>query len=116
MLKVRYWLPVLAAAFIWTQSASAHFLWLLTGSEKAPNTVQVYFGEAAEPDDPALLGKVAKAELWSVGGRGEPKLLTLTKGADSLESPLAGPVQGSTLILRHTYGVLTKGGTEPFLL
>ena len=116
MLKVRFWLPALAAAFIWTQSASAHFLWLLTGSEKAPNKVQVFFGEAAEADDPALLEKVAKAEVWSVGGRGEPKLLTLTKGEEALEAELAGPARGSTLILKHNYGVLAKGGAEPFLL
>lgn len=116
MLKVRIWLPVMAVAFFWTQAASAHFLWLLTGSEKAPNKVQVYFGEAAEPDDPALLDKVAKAEVWSVGGRGEPKLLTLTKGEDSLLAELTGSAQGSTLILRHSYGVLSKGGSEPFLL
>ncbi len=116
MLKVRFWLPALAAAFIWTQSASVHFLWLLTGSEKAPNKVQVFFGEAAEADDPALLDKVAKAEVWSVGGRGEPNLLTLTKGEEALEAELAGPVRGSTLILKHNYGVLAKGGAEPFLL
>lgn len=116
MFKVRIWLPVMAIAILWTQSASAHFLWLLTGSEKAPGKVQVYFGEAAEPDDPALLDKVAKAEVWSVGGRGEPKLLALTKAEDSLQAELTGSALLSPLILRHSYGVLSKGDSEPFLL
>ena len=118
MLRLRSWLPAVVLALVWTQAASAHFLWLLTGTEKAPNKVkvQVFFGEAAEADDPALLDKVAKAEVWSVGGRGEPKLLTLTKGADALEAELAGPARDSTLILKHNYGVLAKGGSEPFLL
>lgn len=116
MLKARYWLPAMAAALLWTQSASAHFLWLLTGSEKAPNRVQVYFGEAAEPDDPALLDRVAKAEVWTVGFRSEPKLLTLKKGEEALEADLDASAQQATLILRHTYGVLEKGGDKPFLL
>ncbi|MBC7820184.1 MAG: DUF4198 domain-containing protein [Planctomycetaceae bacterium] len=116
MLKARYWLPALAAALLWTQSASAHFLWLLTGSPAGSDKVQVFFGEAAEADDPALLDKVLKAEVWSVGGRGEPKLLTLTKGKEALEAELTGPARGSTLILKHNYGVLAKGGAEPFLL
>lgn len=123
MLKARFWIPALAVAFVWTQSASAHFLWLLTGSEKAPNKVQVFFGEAAEADDPALLDKVAKAEVWAIGGRGgpggrggEPTLLKLNKGDEALEAELSGPTRSETLILKHTYGVLSKGGAEPFLL
>jgi N-acetylneuraminic acid mutarotase len=122
-MRFRIWLPVVALALVWTQSVSAHFLWLLTGSEKTPNKVQVFFGEAAEADDPALLDKVAKAEVWAVGGRGgpggrggEPQKLTLTKGEDALEAELTGSARGTTLILKHTYGVLTKGGAEPFLL
>lgn len=119
-MRFRTWLPVVALAFVWTQSASAHFLWLLTESEKAPNKVQVFFGEEVGPDEPALLDKVAKAEVWAVDGRGgrggEPQKLTLTKGEETLEAELTGSARGATLILKHTYGVLTKGGAEPFLL
>lgn len=93
----------------------AHFLWLLTDSTSPQGKVQVFFGEEAGPDDPALLDKVAKAEVWTVGGRGEPKLLTLTKGKDALEADLNGVARQATVILRHTYGVVAKGG-EPFLL
>ena len=93
----------------------AHFLWLFTDPSATPGKVQVYFGEAAEPDDPALLDKVAKAEVWTVGGRGEPKQVTLSKGKDGLEGDLEGPARQATIILRHNYGVVAKGG-EPFLL
>jgi N-acetylneuraminic acid mutarotase len=122
MLRLRSWLPAVVLALVGTQAASAHFLWLLTGAEKAPNKVQVFFGEDAGPDDPALLDKVAKAEVWAVGGRGGPggrgglTAVTLTKGEEALEAELTGSARGATLILKHTYGVLSKGGAEPFLL
>lgn len=93
----------------------AHFLWLLTDSSAKEGKVQVFFGEAAEADDPALLEKVAKAEVWAVGGRGEPKPVELTLGQESLEAELSGTARQSTLILRHNYGVVVKGG-EPFML
>ena len=93
----------------------AHFVWLLTDSTSPQGKVQVFFSEAAEADDPALLDKVAKAEVWVLGGRGEPKPLTLTRGQDALESELTGAARQSTIILKHNYGVLAKGG-EPFLL
>ena len=92
----------------------AHFLWLLTDAAAAKPKVQVFFGEAAEADDPALLKGVAKAEVWSVGGR-EPKLVPLTIENDSLEGDLPGSARQSALILRHTYGVISRGG-DPFLL
>lgn len=95
--------------------SQAHFIFLLNDPASQPGKVKVFFGEAAEADDPALLDKIAKAELWTVGGRGEPKLLPLTKGSDALEAELNAQGQQSTLILRHTYGVMAKGG-DPFLL
>ena len=92
----------------------AHFIWLKqSGTE--PAKVLVYFGESAEPDDPDLLDKIAKAEAWAFGGRGEPKSLTLSKGADALEAELAKELRHATVALRHTYGVSEKG-SEPFLL
>lgn len=105
-------LLLLALVLTCPSVSHAHFLWLLTGSQSGSAKVQVFFSEAAEPDDPDLLDKVIKAEVWAVEGRGEPKLLTLKKSGDALEADLGQPV---TTILRHTYGVSAKGG-EPFLL
>lgn len=90
----------------------AHFLWLVTETRPGANQVTVYFGEAAEPDDPGLLDKVAAAEVWSLDGRGQPQSLTLRKSGETLSAELPSP---TTTILRHNYGVVAKGG-ESFLL
>ena len=67
--------------------AHAHFLWIVTESkdEKSAGKVKVYFGESAEPDDPSLLDRVAKAQAWAIkdGRKPEPVALTLTKGTDA---------------------------------
>ena len=111
MIRFRMTLATLAVAALLSQTASAHFLWVVTEAGK----VRVYFGEAAEPDAPELLDKVVKAEVWSVGGgrRAEPKPVTLKKVDAALEGTLEGPA--TSVILRHTYGVLDRGG-ETFLL
>lgn len=106
---------MLAMILVCPSLSRAHFLWLLTDGAAADGKVQVFFGEAAEADDPDLLDNVARAEVWSVGGRGEPALVPLTKGEESLEAKLDGGARQSTLILRYNYGVVAKGG-EPFLL
>jgi N-acetylneuraminic acid mutarotase len=93
--------------------SQAHFLWLL--HDPVTGKAQVYFSELAEPDDPALLEKCVKAEVWAVAGRGEPKPLTLTKTAETLEATLDSAAKESALILRHQYGVMSRGG-ESFLL
>lgn len=99
----------------WPLSGQAHFLWLLPETRGPDAKVHVYFGESAAPDDPALLDKVVKAEVWSVGGRAGAQALTLTKTGDDLAAPLTGAAGSSTMILRHAYGVVAKGGA-PFLL
>lgn len=105
---------LLLAAF--PSVSQAHFLWLLADpSGSSEQKVRVYFGEAAEPDDPALLDRVAKAEVWAVPQRGEPKAVTLTKGAEALEGSPAAQDGAATIILKHRYGVVAKGGA-PFLL
>lgn len=101
---------VLAAASV----AQAHFLWLVTDASGEPSKLQVYFGEVAAPDDPALLGKVAKAEAWALGGR-EAKALTLKHEGESLFAELSPSEARSTVVLKHSYGVVAKGGA-PFLL
>jgi N-acetylneuraminic acid mutarotase len=94
--------------------SSAHFLWLVSHPEGSGAKVQVFFGEEAGPDDPALLDKVSAAQVWLVGGRDEPTPVSLTKGAEALEGTIANGGQ-YPLILEHNYGVITKGG-DAFLL
>lgn len=95
--------------------SQAHFIWLLTGSGEDAGRVQVFFGEAAEPDDPDLLDRIIKAEAWSVGGRGKPEKLSLSKGEDALEGTLSAKAQQRAVVLKHTYGVFTRGQSS-FLL
>lgn len=106
---------LLLTLLAWPLSGQAHFLWLAPEPQGPTPRVQVHFGEAAEPDDPALLDKVVKAEVWTVGGRGGPQPLTLTKTGDILAAPLLPGATTSPVILRHPYGVVSKGGST-FLL
>lgn len=93
----------------------AHFIWLLTGSGEDSGRVRVYFGEAAEPDDPDLLDRISKAQAWSVGKRGEPEELSLSKGEEALVATLSEKSRQNAVILKHTYGVFTRGDAS-FLL
>lgn len=93
----------------------AHFIWVLTGSGQDAGRVQVFFGEAAEPDDPDLLDRIIKAEAWTAGGRGEPEKIALTKGDDALEATLSERASQKAVVLKHTYGVFTRGQSS-FLL
>jgi hypothetical protein len=112
---MKHFVLIIGLLLACSTSAQAHFVWLLTDATSPQAKVRVYFSESAEPDDPALLDKVLKAEVWTTGGRGEPKSLVLTKGSDALEADLQGNARQSTVILRHNYGVMARGG-EPFLL
>lgn len=95
--------------------ASAHFLWLATEPQQYPSKVKLFFGEAAEADDPALLDRVRTAEIWAVNSKGEATAIELAKADDSLEASLPPGGPPAAVILRHVYGALTKGG-ESFLL
>ncbi len=106
---------ILSLILAWPALGQAHYVWLMTDPSSSTGKVQIFFAEAAEADDPALLDKIARAEVWAIGGRAEPKLLSLTKGKDALEAELDEPARQATVILRHKYGVVAKGG-EPFLL
>lgn len=110
-------LVIAGLVLLGTQTASAHFLWLLSERGCDSSRVKVFFGEEAEPDDPELLDRVAKAEVWANGGRrrGEPTKLSLTRGEEALEAELSQNDAAGAVILRHTYGAITRGGNA-FLL
>lgn len=104
-----------AAVLLWTQVSAAHFLWLLTEPSGRNTSVKVFFGEGAEPDDPELLNRVVRAEVWAVGGRGEPMAVPVKIGSESLEGEIPARRQASATVLKHVYGVVKKGDA-PFLL
>uniref|UniRef100_A0A7C2JZL8 N-acetylneuraminate epimerase n=1 Tax=Schlesneria paludicola TaxID=360056 RepID=A0A7C2JZL8_9PLAN len=89
------------------QTCAAHFVWIVPQEGK----VQIYFSEAAEPDDPALLSRIAKAQLWARTNDRRAKEpfqalpLTLENNTLSAISPASAAVYG----LSHDYGVLSRG-------
>jgi N-acetylneuraminic acid mutarotase len=95
--------------------SQAHFIWLLTGAGEDAGRVQVFFGEAAKPDDPELLDLIARSQAWSVGKWGKPEKLPLTKGEEALEGTLSEKSRQNAVVLNHTYGVITRGDSS-FLL
>ncbi|MGQ0635640.1 MAG: Kelch repeat-containing protein [Planctomycetaceae bacterium] len=117
MCSIRMATLVAAAWLVSPNSAHAHFLWVVTRSGDGPPRAEVYFSESASPDDPELLGRVLKAECWALGGRrgDDPKRLTLQKKADALVTEFDSEMRSSPVVVRHTYGTLTRGG-ETFLL
>ena len=99
-----------------TARGQAHFLWLVTEPPERANTVKLYFAEAPEPDDPELLERVADAEVFALSGWNlEPRQLTLHREDGSLSADIPESLANSPIVLRHTYGLFTRGD-EPFLL
>jgi N-acetylneuraminic acid mutarotase/uncharacterized GH25 family protein len=109
-------LSLLAASLVMSASgAHAHFLWLVASPSERPTEVKLYFGEAAMPDDPELLDKVATAKGYALAGRrSEPQSLEWKKVDDALVAKLP---QGSpaSAVVNLIYGVITRG-EKPFLL
>ncbi|WP_339734628.1 DUF4198 domain-containing protein [uncultured Gimesia sp.] len=101
-----------------TNQAFAHFLWLLPQAEGKNNAakVQLYFGEAAEPDDPDLLKKLTDIKVWEKTSKGQLETYKLTAGDDSLFiTPKPKGAGRAAYGLDHTYGVITRGESQ-FLL
>jgi N-acetylneuraminic acid mutarotase len=97
-------------------AAQAHFLWVVTEPDGKTQVARVYFSESASPDDPKLLDKVLKAQAWAIGDRrGQPTELKLEKKEDALEADLGADLRQAPVVIKHTYGVLTRG-EESFLL
>ncbi len=111
----RTWQSLLAAValLLAPQGAQAHFLWIVAGGQSPDGKVHVYFSESAEPDEPELLNRVAKAKLQQATP-GDTVELPLVRGEESLVgSPSgAGP---QAFFISHTYGALTRGA-DTFLL
>lgn len=119
-MKPFQWMTTVAcllAMFVSSQ-AHAHFLWLLPQPEGKNNAakVQLYFGEAAEPDDPDLLKRLAGIKVWEKNVKGQKETYSLKSGDDSLFITHQSKGAGKSVYgLNHTYGVITRGESQ-FLL
>lgn len=93
-----------------TQSARAHFIWLLPEATDAGTQVQVYFAEDANPDDPALLRFVEALDVFCVQAGEEPVALEVQRTDDSVSAVVpAGTDNNCVLIATHDLGVMTRG-------
>lgn len=103
------------------RATEAHFLWIVQGqpattSEKSSAApLHVYFGEAAEADDPDLLKGVKGAQVWQLTADGKSRAIKLKMGEDSLVGTPRSDDQASLFALRHSYGVIDRGNSR-FLL
>ena len=98
------------------QTANAHFIWLLPSVDKDVQKVDVYFSEAAQPDDPELLEGLQGMTVWRVSAKGKPIKLSLKKTEEALQAETdVAEVAASLFAGRHDYGVITRG-EKPFLL
>lgn len=91
-------------------TAQAHFLWLVAKPAKQPSQAHLYFAEAAEPDNPALLSRVRDPQIKLIGKDGKAIKLTAAKGKDSIVAKLPGSIKRpAAVILSHRYGVISRG-------
>lgn len=84
----------------------AHFIWLAVADE----TINVYFGELPEADDPEFLKGIATAKVWSRAADGKLQAVVVKLGEESLVAPV--PAGADLVCLAHNYGVIARGGSE----
>lgn len=118
MLKpLRRLVPALLCVALFATIAQAHFIFIAPEPAESPRSIKVYFSDAAEPDDPALLEGIVQAKAWLPGERGaDPVPLTLKKEADA-DALTAELPAGTTrpILIQHVYGVSGRG-EEVYLL
>jgi hypothetical protein len=95
--------------------ARAHFLWIVPDRAANEKRVHVYFSETAEPDDPALLSRLAGLKLQQNSSGGRRDLLEPKRDKDSLVVFPVGSDSAESYSLTHKYGTLSRDG-ETFLL
>ncbi|MCS6850688.1 MAG: DUF3386 family protein [Gemmataceae bacterium] len=92
--------------------AQAHFIWIVPNTNG--NQAQVLFSDTLQPDDPALLPKIAHTRWYARTVEGKTVDLKWSeKGAERwLEAPTGAAMWGGVCV----YGVVQRGSGDPFLL
>ncbi len=114
MRRFRFAFAGLLTLALSVSAVQAHFIFAVAEPAERPKLVKIYLSELAEPDDPALLSKIEKAQGWVLEERGKVHPVELKIEGDALVGHLSEQEQG-TFLLKHTYGVMSKG-PEPYLL
>jgi hypothetical protein len=105
-------LAVLASSSAW-HTAAAHFVWLVPAVDEAGQigeTLEIYFGESAAPDDPDLLDLLAPLQLWAIAEDGQAQLLKPSRSADTLSLKLPPAANEKLFVAAQGFGVRDKGG------
>jgi Protein of unknown function (DUF3386) len=63
--------------------AQAHFVWIIVAPDEKAPTVQIVFGETAEPGDAKLIGKIAQTKAWARLSDGQSTPLEVSSPADA---------------------------------
>ncbi len=96
-----------------------HFIWLAPAvdmSGRSEETLEIYFGESAAPDDPGLLDRLDSLQLWMLAGDGQAESLKPSRSGDSLSLKLPASAQGKLFVASQDFGVREKGGSPYWLM
>jgi hypothetical protein len=111
---MRRWLIPLVAVALLVPLARAHFIWIVPDKDR--KEVHVFFSDDLKPDDPKLLVRIAKSDVFSIAPDGKTAPLKWTEQKDRylLAQPEKGPMQAYGLVCPA--GVVQRGKAESFLL
>ncbi|HUE69313.1 MAG TPA: DUF3386 family protein [Pirellulaceae bacterium] len=103
-----------AAASLAAHAAQAHFVWVAVQNDSTGQPqAHVWFSELAEPDDAALIDKIAQTKAWSrAAGKKEGTALALVKEVKDGGGALVGKLPGDAAAVsaRCAYGVIERRG------
>jgi uncharacterized GH25 family protein len=94
--------------------ARAHFIWIVPDKDGA--SAQVVFSDGPKPDDPKLLAKIAKTDVFARSADGKTTNVKWTEGKDAYLVTSANKQKWLGLAAVCRYGVTQRGKAEPFLL
>ena len=101
--KMRF-LLALGLGVLLVQPAFGHFVWVA----RSDGEIRVYFGEAPEPSDAKLLGRLSALKAWHAED-GEFKVLEFSKATDGELGWLGASSQASQVDIDCVYGLFTRG-------
>jgi hypothetical protein len=90
-----------------------HFIWVVPNEQSTE--AQVFFSDSLEPDDPKLLPKIAKTDLFLRQGDKAPVAVKWIQGKDAYLVKIDDKA-ATVLSAVCDYGVIQKGTADPFLL
>ena len=100
----------LVAVFAAT-AAQAHFIWVAIAGQKEGAKVQVFFGEAAEPDSAEFLDRLTRLKVWHRNAKGEYVVVETKKVVTDDGGMLASKLPKGTQCVEADclFGIFARG-------